>query len=982
MKLKSKPTAGRTANHALAYLLALAGVMCLAITGRTQIVTNGSFEDPGLASDQYTVSFQTLPTNYVTGWILGTSGVATGNGNGYDGVCGGNGFTGGNYEDGMNCIFLQGGLAATTVTLSPGSYTLSFWAMGRVNSGNGANPIAVTVGNDSGNISSNTVTPPNTAQNVLSDWTQYLFNFNVTSSGVYQLTFQATIPYGPSGDHTTFLDNVSITPGGIPPSFTTQPTPEETVYTGGTAHFSATAAGSPSPTYQWQIESNGVFVNLSNSSRISGVTNSTLTISDLLPADATNYLLQVSNSAETTNSSAAELVVLPALAPGSYDNAVLADNPVAYYPLNESTDPNSGTATAFDFAGGFNGIYGTSVLNGFDGTVGPLPSDGFPNFSANDLAALFPSPNGEITLAPWELNTNTVTMTAWIYPIGVQNPFAGLIYIIGGADGSGFNFCAGGDVDANGNSTLGYTWNFDGGTYGWNSMIAPPQFQWSFVALVVTPTNVTVYIFNTNGAPLIASQSHNHAVEPFAAAPMLGFFDGQPNNDAFNGSMDHVAIFGQALSGLQIADLYAAAAGSAPPVPPAITSQSMPQAPTLYAGETAHLSAQAIGIPAPTYHWQVESNGLFVNLNDGARISGANSSSLTISNVSAADATNYLLNASNIYGSTNSSTVQMTVVPPPEAGSYASVIVASHPVAYYELNETSDPASGTAVAYDYVGGFNGVYGVDVANGFDSIAGPTPADGLLNFPSDNAAASFINTGAADTNSAITLTPWELNANTVTFTAWINPTGLQTAYAGLIYVIGADGLGFNFCPAGDTNAAGNQDLGYSWNYDPNTFHWDSGIAPPPGQWSFVALVITPTDATVYILNTNGTLTATNTPIGGHVVEPFSSATQLGFFPGAANAEYNYNGLMDHVAVYGQSLSGNQIASLYDAAAGIIPSVTLHAVANGPNSIVLTWNGGGTLLQAPSLAGPWTTNSAAMSPYQVTPSAPQMFYKVLVK
>jgi hypothetical protein len=114
----------------------------------------------------------------------------------------------------------------------------------------------------------------------------------------------------------------------------------------------------------------------------------------------------------------------------------------------------------------------------------------------------------------------------------------------------------------------------------------------------------------------------------------------------------------------------------------------------------------------------------------------------------------------------------------------------------------------------------------------------------------------------------------------------------------------------------------------------------------------------------------------------VEPFSSATQLGFFPGAANAEYNYNGLMDHVAVYGQSLSGNQIASLYDAAAGIIPSVTLHAVANGPNSIVLTWNGGGTLLQAPSLAGPWTTNSAAMSPYQVTPSAPQMFYKVLVK
>jgi hypothetical protein len=35
-------------------------------------------------------------------------------------------------------------------------------------------------------------------------------------------------------------------------------------------------------------------------------------------------------------------------------------------------------------------------------------------------------------------------------------------------------------------------------------------------------------------------------------------------------------------------------------------------------------------------------------------------------------------------------------------------------------------------------------------------------------------------------------------------------------------------------------------------------------------------------------------------------------------------------------------------------------------------------GTLLQAPSLLGPWTTNSSP-SPYVFTPSAPQMFYKV---
>ena len=979
MKINFKSNASCVTNRILPFLI-LTGMVCLATTSHSQIVANGSFEIPGSASDQYTVDFQTLPTNYITGWLLGVSGVAYGNGNGYDGICGGANLNDtGNYEDGTNCIFLQGGMAATTVTLSTGSYTLSFWAMGRVDSGNGANPVAVTVGTADGNISSNTVTPANVAQNVPTDWRQYLVNFNAPSNGTYQLTFQATIPYGPSGDHTTFIDNVSIVPGGIAPSFTSQPTSEEMVYAGGTAHFSAQVNGSPTPSYQWQVESNGVFVNLDNSSRISGATNTTLTISDLVAGDATNYLLQASNIAGSTNSSVAELMVVPAPADDSYDGVVLANDPVAYYPLQEAdTDPSSGTAVAFDYVGGFNGLYGTSVINGFDGTVGPRPSDGFPNFSDDDAAALFPSPSGEVTTAPWNLNTNTVTFTAWIYPIGLQNPFAGLIHIIGGPDGSGFNFCGAGDVDANGNSTLGYTWNYDGGTYNWNSGIAPPQFQWSFVALVVTPTSATIYILNTDGV-LIANHNYSHPVEPFSAAPQFGFFPGQPNNDAFNGSMARVAVFGQALSGLQIADMYASAAGSALPVPPSFTSQPSPTPATLYAGETMRLSAQAIGIPSPSYQWQIESNGVFVNLNNDGQISGANGATLTISNVSAGNATNYLLQASNTYGSTNSSIAQLMVVPAPAAGSYASAVLTYNPWAYYELNETNDPITGVTVAYDYVGGYNGVYGTDVQNGFNGITGPLPSEGFPDFPTNNFAAQFINTGTADPNSAITLAPWGLNTNTVTMTAWVNPNGQQSPYAGLIYVIGADGLGFNFCAPGATNASGYQDLGYSWNYDPITFHWDSGIAPPPGQWSFVALVVTPTNATLYILNTNGTLAATNTY--PHPVEPFSSATQIGFFPGSTTATYNYNGSMDQVAIFGQALSPDQITSLYDKATGIAPSVTLNAVKSGAN-VVLSWLDGGKLLQAPTLLGPWTTNSAAASPYSVTPSTPQMFYQVLVQ
>ena len=560
-KLKLKVASNRSV---LSVVAAVAMISALAPPGAhaQNLVNNGSFEQPGYqgSGSTYTVSFGSLPTNYITGWILGTSGYATGNGHGYDGICDTNGgLNTWNVEDGTNCIFLQGGYAATTVTLSPGSYTLAFWAMGRTAAGNGANPVAVTVGN----VLSNTVTPPNAAQNVLSDWTQYLFNFSVSSSGTYALTFQATIPYGSSGDHTSFIDNVSITPGSMAPFFSRQPTPGEMIYAGGTARFSAQASGSPTPACQWQIESNGVLVNLQNSSRISGTTNSTLTISNLVAGDATNYLLHASNAAGSTNSSTAELVVVPPPVAGSYDSVVLALNPAAYYGLTETNAPSTGTAVAYDYVGGLNGVYGTGVQNGFSNVLGPTPAGGFPDFPTNDFAALFTSSgvngsnlNSVITLIPWQLNTNTVTFTAWINPLGVQTPFAGLVYVVGAADGLGFNFTA--SADANGNETLGYSWNYEAGTYNWNSGIAPPPGQWSFVALVITPTNATVYVVNANGT-LTATNTYNHVVEPFSSVPLFGYFPNAGGTYNYNGLMDHVGIYGQSLSASQIAVLYDAA---------------------------------------------------------------------------------------------------------------------------------------------------------------------------------------------------------------------------------------------------------------------------------------------------------------------------------------------------------------------------------------------------------------------------------------
>jgi len=52
------------------------------------------------------------------------------------------------------------------------------------------------------------------------------------------------------------------------------------------------------------------------------------------------------------------------------------------------------------------------------------------------------------------------------------------------------------------------------------------------------------------------------------------------------------------------------------------------------------------------------------------------------------------------------------------------------------------------------------------------------------------------------------------------------------------------------------------------------------------------------------------------------------------------------------------------------------TLGVTRSG-SSLVLTWSVGSTLLQATNLLGPWTTNVNA-SPYTITPTGPQMFFR----
>jgi len=99
--------------------------------------------------------------------------------------------------------------------------------------------------------------------------------------------------------------------GTVAPQITTEPQPT-TIYNGQVANFTAPAVGSSPLTWHWQKGNVGgsLFTNLVNGARIAGVTNYSLTISNLTASDTADYQVVVSNAyGSVTSSPAATLTV-------------------------------------------------------------------------------------------------------------------------------------------------------------------------------------------------------------------------------------------------------------------------------------------------------------------------------------------------------------------------------------------------------------------------------------------------------------------------------------------------------------------------------------------------------------------------------------------------------------------------------------------------------------------------------------------------
>ena len=132
------------------------------------------------------------------------------------------------------------------------------------------------------------------------------------------------------------------------------------------------------------------------------------------------------------------------------------------------------------------------------------------------------------------LNTNTMTISAWVKPDGLQTIYSG---IVGNElDGVSLGFSSAATyapLEWSPNNELCYFWT------GWawdahSGLIVPDDGRWSFVALVVEPTKGTLYLYD--GISMRSSVNYeDHAVKAFSTTSYIG--------GAVKGAIDDVHIY-------------------------------------------------------------------------------------------------------------------------------------------------------------------------------------------------------------------------------------------------------------------------------------------------------------------------------------------------------------------------------------------------------------------------------------------------------
>jgi len=127
-------------------------------------------------------------------------------------------------------------------------------------------------------------------------------------------------------------------------------------------------------------------------------------------------------------------------------------------------------------------------------------------------------------------------------------------------------------------------------------------------------------------------------------------------------------------------------------IPPVFLAQ--PSSVTTNSGAIVNFSANVAANAPITYQWQKGTNNVFVNLSNGGNVSGATTSSLTLTGVGDADEADYRLVATDVVGSARSIVVSLVVLSP------LNVVTAPGDTIVGTPNNGNEPGEGVEKAID------------------------------------------------------------------------------------------------------------------------------------------------------------------------------------------------------------------------------------------------------------------------------------------
>jgi hypothetical protein len=224
------------------------------------------------------------------------------------------------------------------------------------------------------------------------------------------------------------------------------------------------------------------------------------------------------------------------------------------------------------------------------------------------------------------------------------------------------------------------------------------------------------------------------------------------------------------------------------------------------------------------------------------------------------------------------------------AAGYAAQILTSKPAGYWRLNEQFNP---TTVANLGTGGsaFNGTYRQGATTAADTYGAIDTGNRVLLLATNNPG--YVN-----------IPPFYLNSvNAATIECWVKRNGVQSASAGVVFYREPSVTSFAFPNCGGLCFATGTTLGYNWN---NSSLWDSGLTPPDGQWVYVALSISPSQAVLCMYDGTTWSAATNTTaIGG-----MSMYWNMDVGWDSTSTSRYFNGSIDEVAFYPTTLTSDQL------------------------------------------------------------------------